>query len=121
MPILILFFALGLIGVLLHRGAKTGAEGYWHLYFSKRQTTTISIGSPVLADGRQIGSVITLVDAGDSVSIGFHIDTAYNSLVQTEPAFAIGERRHQYLCFGTRRACGTGSPSRPIPQLNPPT
>jgi hypothetical protein len=121
-PILALFAILAIIGALINRQAQpqTGAEGYWHLYFSKAKSTTFAIGAPVVADGHQIGSIVALVGSGSSVSVGFHIDTAYNSLVQSEPAFATGPRAHQYLCFGTRRECGRGSPSKPILQLDPP-
>jgi hypothetical protein len=123
----LLAFKIGILGTIFPRDgdsdggstAKTG-PGYWYLNFPTGQSTSFSIGAPVIADRHRIGSVVYVVRESSWVSLGFHIDTAYDSLVHSEPGFAVGPRDHRHLCFGTRAVCGEGSPAPPTLQLDPP-
>jgi hypothetical protein len=99
---------------------ETGAEGYWHLYFPSGRDTAMTLGAPVVADRHRIGEIVAVTAYRGDVAIGFHIDTSYNSLVQSEPGFAVGPIGDRHLCFGTRRECGKGSADPPVTQLDPP-
>lgn len=67
-------------------GSETGDEGYWHLYFPGGSSTSMTIGSAVVADGHRIGSIVALVSQDSSVSIGFHIDTPTTRWSRPSPA-----------------------------------
>ena len=120
--LVLLAVKLGALGLLFpgDGNGETGEQGYWHLFFPSGRSTSMEIGAPVVADGHRIGEVVAVQAYQGDVSVGFHIVTSYNSVVQTEPGFAVGPIGNRHLCFGTKTECGKGSPDPPTTQLDPP-
>jgi hypothetical protein len=125
--VVVIVVKLGLLGFVLpglfHNGSssdETGEHGYWHLFFPSGRTTLMTLGAPVIADGQRIGEIVAVNAYEGNVAIGFHITPSYNSIVQSEPGFAVGPIGNRHLCFGTKTECGRGSPAPPTTQLDPP-
>lgn len=111
--ILGLLLILIVVGIIIGPRHHTGAEGYFHVDYAPSQVAGLSVGAPVVLNGRQVGTVLSTKVEGATVQVEFRTDPRLRYFVETAPAYIdrLGGQTYMRIGGPPPRAPSSGQPS----------
>ncbi len=108
--ILGLLVLLGVIGLIFAPHRHTAAGGYFKIDYTPREAAGLGVGSPVVYQRSQVGSVIGTELDGAAVEVEFRVDPRLRYFIETRPAYVDHFRGRAYVRIGGRSPATAGAP-----------